>query len=238
MGMITNLKRSVQRKVNGPAPTGNSDIDEYVQRLCNISSALEESSNSIIWSQQQWAKLYRGIKFQFENFANVYPDDDEYRQVFKQGSEHCNNIAKTYSNEDLTLPGRRMDFKVQEYLVEINAVLKESKYLEEAYANYKAGVEKISHLERAKRVDHEKIARFEESTEVLRKNYIAMSDSLLTKMKRVYSKRKIMFNTAYVAYWRSQMTFISMLEEETKETKEYVMKHEKEYLNMDVSKLC
>mmetsp|Transcript_1634 Transcript_1634/g.4909 ORF Transcript_1634/g.4909 Transcript_1634/m.4909 type:complete len:237 (-) Transcript_1634:130-840(-) len=235
--MISSLRRQVQRKVSGPTPLGNPEIEEYTQKLLNVSSALEESSRSIIITEMEWKKVYTQVKKQFENFVNVYPDNDDYRGVFKRGADACEAIGENYSNEDLSLPGRKIDFKVQEYLIEINTVLKELKCLEELHRNYVDSVDRLNSVQKSKRGEGERLGKWEERAEAAKQDYHEKSEDILNKMKRIYGKRKIMYNASYVAYWRSQMTFMSMLQDQMQETTSYVQKHENQFLNMDVSKL-
>lgn len=237
-GMITSWRKQVSRKVIGPSLQWEDPrIEEYAQKLVNVSSSLEESSRGIISTEADWRKLYEQMKKQSENFLNVYPDNDENREIFKNGAESCAKIGVEYTNENLDLPGRQVDLKVQEYLIELNAVLQERKLVEQTGQKCQNSLNKINALKKSKRGDPEKIQRAEQNLEELKESYAITVDEVLCKMKRVYEKRKVMYKAAYIAYWRTQMTFMDMLQSQMNPTVSYVTAEQDKFLNLDVAKL-
>eukprot|EP00184_Porphyridium_aerugineum_P004653 CAMPEP_0184697556 /NCGR_PEP_ID=MMETSP0313-20130426/4487_1 /TAXON_ID=2792 /ORGANISM="Porphyridium aerugineum, Strain SAG 1380-2" /LENGTH=242 /DNA_ID=CAMNT_0027156369 /DNA_START=290 /DNA_END=1018 /DNA_ORIENTATION=+ len=236
-GIMHTLKKTTFKIAHGKEPE-NSEFIDYKQRISNMVKALTESSQQLEKAEKQWRQIYADQKKHAENFANLYPDDDDIRTVAKSAVEVMKKI------DDATSPAKteamshtKIHRQVKTFLAEYKTLESEYSKLTDAKTEYEMYKKKVDDLEKAKKQDEEKILRNASKFEEVKTTYENQLEAVISRQKAFYGKRKEVFRASFVSFWLAQQTYESLIGAECATVLQYAKQHEKAMLELDVGSL-
>jgi len=237
MTMLHGLKKTAF-KVSAHKEPENAEFADYKQRIANVVKALTESSSQLDKAEKQWHTLFTEQKKQAENFANLYPDNDELRKVAKQAVEITDAMqSQSVSTSPLSSQYSTIAGKVKTYLAEYKTLESEYARLANAKTESELYRKKVDDLEKAKKQDEEKMSRNLAKYDDAHTTYERQLEGVIARQKQFYGKRKEVFKAAFVAYWLAHGTYASLLSGKVGPLSDYVQANEQNMLTLDVANL-
>jgi hypothetical protein len=221
--MMHKVKKAAAKVTTKTTPE-SAEYAEYVIKLTNLSTYLKASSAALQESERSWKDVCTKQKAFADAFSNKYPDKDQVRDFSKTSANKSQALVKEFvlKTEGSTAQHHDLDATVQAYLADIAAIQEQYKEITDLNTEMQMYDKKVNDLSKGKKVDEIKTARNMEKLEEAKAAYEAKLDTLVDRMKAVYSKRGIVLKSTYVAYWSSQLRAFDLLSEALVDTRGFV----------------
>ncbi|KAA8491184.1 hypothetical protein FVE85_9479 [Porphyridium purpureum] len=234
--MLHSIKKA-SFKVAAKAEPEHEEFLELKQRIANMVKTLTESATQLDKAEMHWQTLFAEQKQTAENFANLYPDDDDLRKIAKTAVEVTAEVERSAAQSRESSTYVAINKQVKAFLAEYKTLESEYKQLTDAKTEFEMYRKKCDDLEKARRPDEERILRNATKFDEAKLSYEQNVETVIQHQKQFYAKRKEVFRAAFVSYWLAHGMHMDHLKAKIGPVNAYAKSCEKDLVNLNIASI-